>query len=465
MKSSFLRITGIGSRSLPLTPRRVWLVLLICVATEFAVLSIGFNLSDWPVDKGDEPGYRTLATNILDHGALSLADHAPFEPSVLRAPGYPLFVAFAYLLSGRSVMFLRLLQFGLLGLTGILLFGLAGYFMSPISSLWASILCVTYPPFVFQAAYHLTETLATLLAVLFVYLFVRMLKRTSYERVSAAGIGLVTALAALVRPSFVLLIIFPVLMLVFSMVRGAGLKRCSVLVLLVSLGYLSVIVPCTVRNAYITHSVIPLASSGGWSFCYSMRQYAGEASYRMPIEEWRSVIREYDLRHATARQELSGVTIPQGVSSAALSDALVDHGYARDGLKLWHNLTLGRLIAGVPIRLAYLWSTVDTSPWAAGGPFHLFVQALHVALALLVLGGCYIARGKLIAQWPLWIVPLYLVMMHLIFHVEPRYSLPGRPFLLVYAGVVIERITSLIRYRKTAFDAPPAAEEPIKASI
>lgn len=443
MNLNILRFNGESSSTLFSSSRRVSLLLLFCVAAEFAVMTLSFDLMGWPIDKGDEPGYRVLAGNILDHGVLSLSEHAPFEPSVLRAPGYPLFVAFAYAVSARSAMFLRLVQFFLLGLTGVLLYRLTRPFVGAKISALAGLFCVTYPSFVFQAAYHLTETLATFLAVLFVYLTALMLQRTTRQRAIAFGLGLAAGSAALVRPSLALLVVGPIIALIWSSFRGAAWKKQAALVGLVSLGYLLLIAPCVIRNASVARAFIPLGTAGGWSFCYSMRQYSGEATYQVPLEEWEQVIREYDNRQAMARTALSGVPVPPGASIAALSDVLVDKGYARDGWKVWRSLSMTQLIAGIPERLLFLWSTGDTSPWAAGGLFHRLVQLLHVAIVILVLCGCYLTRGAILSLWPLWAIPAYLVLVHLVFHVEPRYSFPARPFLLVLAAVAVERLASL----------------------
>lgn len=425
--------------------RRVALLLLLCVAAEFAVLTLVFDLSDWAINKGDEPGYRVLAINILDHGTFSLDEKAPFEPSVFRAPGYPLFVAFAYSLSGRSATFLRLVQFGLLGLTGFLLYILATPQFGPNISALAGILCVAYPPFVFQAAYHLTETLATFLMVLLFWLTVALARGTPHPRIVAFGAGLTAAYSALVRPSLAILVLCPIALLLWSMMKGADRKKNAALIGLVAVGYLFLIIPCAARNANVARAFVPFGSAAGWSFYVSMSQYAGNISYRLAPGEWSEVIREYDNRRTFARETLSGAPIPEGASATALSDVLVDKGYSRDGLNRLRSLPLRSLIAGIPIRLLFLWSTADTSPWAAGGLFHRMLQLLHVTFVVLILSGFYLMRRELARLWPLLIIPVYLTLIHLVFHVEPRYSFPGRPFLLVFAAVAVVRLAVFAR--------------------
>jgi 4-amino-4-deoxy-L-arabinose transferase-like glycosyltransferase len=463
MESTLLRLNVENPSPLFSSSLRVSLLLLFCIAAEFVMLTSCCDLGNWPVDKGDEPGYRILATNILTHGVLSLSEQAPFEPSVLRAPGYPAFVAAAYLVSGRSAMFLRLIQFCLLGLTGMVLYQLAIPLVDQRISVLAAMLCVTYPPFVFQATYHLTETLATLLALLFVYLMVLMLRRTARQQATAFGLGVVAGSAALVRPSLALLVMGPIVALVWRALRSSSWKRQAALAGLVSLGFLLLIVPCTIRNESVARAFIPFGSAGGMSFYYSMRQYTGETTYQMRVNEWQQMIREYDYRKAMARASLADVSVAPGASIAALSDVMVDRGYARDGLKELRTLSMMRLIEGIPKRLFFLWSTADTSPWAGGGLFHRLVQLLHIAIVILVAFGCYLMRGAIVRHWPLWIIPLYLVLLHLVFHVEPRYSFPGRPFMLVFAAVAVERLVSLARSspRSGLFEA---VEPPIERS-
>jgi len=56
-----------------------------------------------PTDEPDDGRlYARIANNVLDHGSFSIATEEPFEPTYIRLPGYPLFLAAVYKLFGRD---------------------------------------------------------------------------------------------------------------------------------------------------------------------------------------------------------------------------------------------------------------------------------------------------------------------------------------------------------------------------
>src|SRR5689334_1095184 len=74
-------------------------LLLTCAALGFR-LFIALHL---PTDEPDDGRlYARIANNLLDHGSFSIAIEEPFEPTYIRLPGYPLFLAAVYKLFGRD---------------------------------------------------------------------------------------------------------------------------------------------------------------------------------------------------------------------------------------------------------------------------------------------------------------------------------------------------------------------------
>jgi hypothetical protein len=74
-------------------------VLLTFVALGFR-LFIALKL---PTDEPDDGRlYARIANNVLDHQSFSIASEAPFEPTYIRLPGYPLFLAAVYKWFGRD---------------------------------------------------------------------------------------------------------------------------------------------------------------------------------------------------------------------------------------------------------------------------------------------------------------------------------------------------------------------------
>jgi hypothetical protein len=66
---------------------------------------------------------------------------------------------------------------------------------------------------------------------------------------------------------------------------------------------------------------------------------------------------------------------------------------------------------------------------------------------MVVLIGAFYCRNGWRQHYVLWMVPINLMLVHSVFHVEPRYTLEARLFLLIYAGVAVERFM-LLTYKK-----------------
>src|SRR5689334_4388328 len=69
----------------------------------------------------DERTYMTLATNVAEGRGLPLATDAPYEPSAVRGPVYPLFLALLQRLGVGSVLAVGVVQALLDALSGLLL--------------------------------------------------------------------------------------------------------------------------------------------------------------------------------------------------------------------------------------------------------------------------------------------------------------------------------------------------------
>jgi 4-amino-4-deoxy-L-arabinose transferase-like glycosyltransferase len=399
---------------------------------------------------GDGVGYHRLALNILDHFSFSLAEAPPYEPTLARAPGYPLFIALTYSISGRSLVSLRIAQFILLAATAWLLYILALRFVTRRAAVVAAILCATYLPFVFIAAYHLTETLSTFLTVLLVFSLVCALQNSRRRPVFAFVTGMIVGIAGLVRPSLTLLVIISLAVFTIQSVDSEWRWR-ALAGAMVATGFMLCVLPWSLRNIIVSHQLTPFATGSGgsgWSLYVSAQQYANEISYKVTSSEWAQIIAEYNTRADKAWQVVTNAETfarkDYPVSPNLQQELILDREYARDGWQKLRSVGLRQILQSLPTRLAYLWSTGDVSPWATG-LFHRFAQTHYAIMLLLIVLGCYFSRATLLSHIPLWIAPVYLTLVHLVFHVEPRYSFPARPFLFVYAGVTLEPVASLIR--------------------
>lgn len=407
------------------------LVLATVVLVEAAVILGTLGFAKAPLT-WDGRQYHVMAVNLMQSGTLSLSENAPIEPTIFRTPGYSLFLAGVYWLTGRSPAAARTAQFLMHGLSSYLVYLLARRAFAEGTARLAGLLHATYLPLVFLATYLLNEALTVFLVLLLV-LVLPPEKRGAPLRVFVAG--LLGGIATLVRPTLSLL---PCLLMGLFFLRAgrAHRRRALAATLLLVLGWGLPILPWGLRNLSLTGRFVPLASTGGHSFYWSVQQYAGAVSYRLTLPEFERIVIEDNRRIALADAEIRqgseslaphGVRPPHGIRR----ELLLNRQYAEEALADAKRLSPGHVAVSAAERLAYLWSTSDMAPFP--GLFHRVVQIQWAVLAVALATGICLSRPGL-AHAPLWLLPLYLSLIHLVFHSEPRYSIPGRPFLMVYSA-------------------------------
>lgn len=409
-------------------------LVLLVVAVEAAWFLLHSGFLHAAITDPDGIGYHLLATNLLDHHAFSSDVAPPYRPTMFRTPGYPAFLAVVYTAAGRSVVTGRLANFALLAATSWLLYILALRFNNRRAAALSALLCATYLPLVFFCVRHLTELLSSFLAVLFVLLIVLQedLPQQARRGLCCGAAGLACGLASQVRPAFSLLPCLPVL--AFLMGRAqAGWRERAGLSLGLGIGHLMCIVPWLVRNALICGTLVPLVSFSALSLVRSVDQY----SYRSMDDFVRSAPRLPV--PASVEQEMKS---DQGDAREAIR---LDRQAREDVLGQWQGLTWSQVLHSLPLRLAYLWNDGDTPAFAPS--LHLLARLQYIVLLALMAWGCWLGRGSLRRHWPLWLVAVYLTGVHLVFHVESRYSFPARPFFMIYAGLGLSDITDRLRQR------------------
>jgi hypothetical protein len=131
------------------------------------------------------------------------------------------------------------------------------------------------------------------------------------------------------------------------------------------------------------------------------------------------------------RQENTPDNLPLNPRVQLLQDKI----YTADALEKFSSVPIKNYLFSYPARIAYLFSTTDSSPMRMYDRTHRFFQLQFGIFALLILIGVAAQRKLLFRQYLLWLAPVYIILIHSVFHVESRYSIAARPFLLIYAGV------------------------------
>lgn len=161
--------------------------------------------------ESDASTYYVLAESLLDGIGYRYSEDQP--PTAKRTPGYPLFITSVFKVFGRNFNAVRGVQCVLDVVTTALVFGLALVLTgSRAAALLAALGYAVYPPAILSTTYIMTETLYTLLLMLFTLACVLALKAKSLTLYLASGIML--GLAVLTRPGVFLL---PIAVLVVAL--------------------------------------------------------------------------------------------------------------------------------------------------------------------------------------------------------------------------------------------------------
>ncbi|MFN2491472.1 MAG: ArnT family glycosyltransferase [Pyrinomonadaceae bacterium] len=252
--------------------------LLLTAAFSFRLAVALFLPNDEPFDGHV---YSQFAHNLLEHRGYSHAAEPPYEPSLIRLPGYPLFLAGIYSIFGHSNnTAVRIIQ-ALIDTATCALVGLLAFFWEPdeklkqrtsIAALSLAALC---PFTAIYVAIILTETPTAFFAVA---MCVTATLAFNAPKVSKAVLlwgatGLLAGVAVLFRPDSGLFAAAIGITLVVTTVfrwsnqvptnRGMGLPRGLQQAFyrgaVFSLAFCLVLVPWTIRNYRVFHLFQPLA--------------------------------------------------------------------------------------------------------------------------------------------------------------------------------------------------------------
>ncbi len=241
-------------------PRRWWIGLIALGAG--AWLRLWF-IHAYPEVQGDPLVYGSIAKNWMLHGIYGTTTSGTLRPTLIRLPGYPLFLVACFKLFGmehyHAVMFVQTaIDLG----TCVLIAAFTRRIWSPRAgwiALWFAVLC----PFTANyAAVPLTETLELFWIAVALYALARFLE-TSKTKPPHWSWALVQALAwsyaALLRPDGALIAVALCPAMVWYGRKRWGARR--VLPYAAVAAFLSILpfIPWTIRNWSTFHVFQPLA--------------------------------------------------------------------------------------------------------------------------------------------------------------------------------------------------------------
>lgn len=216
----------------------------------------------------DEYGWRSddnydeIARNVLAGEGYRVSDTAP--PNTVRAPFYTLFLVLIYAVLGEERWKVVLAQALLQTLACWILYRLARKTTnSEIVAKTASVLFAVYPQSMLYCSMFLTESLFSLLTILTAYAYLEFYTKQGVKR--ATLLGILFGASALTKP-VALALVLP--LLAWSVITRTDAPRRARLVssFWVIALFLLTLTPWTLRNYFITGTIIPVTSRGGHFF-------------------------------------------------------------------------------------------------------------------------------------------------------------------------------------------------------
>jgi hypothetical protein len=426
-------------------------------------------LKEFPQVEGDTLVYGGLAKNLLLHGRYAITDGSGvLHSTLIRLPGYPLFLALCFSLFGmENYNAVAYVQIALDLLGCLLLAGFVRRIASRGAALWTLWLAALCPFTASYAAAPLTETTTLFAIALALWALAAFQARPHWG--SALAFTLAVVFAALLRPDGALVAVALASALFVGLNFGAVakeklLRMAAVCVLLALIPFAA----WTVRNWRVFHVFQPLAP-----------RYATDPDeeihrgWQRWVKTWcLDFVSTYDIYWNVPDGPLDLSKLPrrafdspaQQAETAALAQAymengqeftpVIDNGFARlaaqriaaHPLRYYVWLPLGRMadmwlrprVENLPIDLdwwVYAHHNLETEfSWAYAG-----LNAAYLLLALV--GLCVKPKFR---PWMLAYLVLRSCLLMTIEAPEARYTLECFPFMFALGGIGIYRLTTWV---------------------
>ncbi|MBU1626200.1 glycosyltransferase family 39 protein, partial [bacterium] len=250
-----------------LDKKQIHRILLIILIFNFFIKSLWVLIMPHPPlsVQGDPEEYEILAWNMIHSNGYNLGGlGGQFEyflkdkidnPTARRVPLYPLLIAAIYLIVGRHFKAIFLAQAFIDTISCFVIFLLADrIFKSKTAGLLAAILYASYIPYLEVTHVILSENLYTFLLYSGLLLLIIGLDKKDIKHFIFSGITF--GLAHLTRPDILYVILFILIIIVFTFKKAGklkkGLKSCALFLITFSI----VIIPWAARNYFVFERLI-----------------------------------------------------------------------------------------------------------------------------------------------------------------------------------------------------------------
>lgn len=381
------------------------IIFVLALGVRFFVFS-AFPTPDF--DQGDSAGYIRIAQSLTNGDGFSLDGE---NPTALRTPVYPLFIAVFRIVFGGSLESVILFQTAIDSFSCVLIFFLAMQWLGERASRYCGLFAACYLPMAFWCSYILTETIFTFLFLLALLILSRRKNSSHYFFA-----GLILGLATLTRPNGIIIAAILTIWIIFSGLSATH-KRLSVKFAAVYLiGFFLVMAPWVVRNYIAFEKFIPTSTVTGITF-YNSYLYADNGLGFNQLQAQHEYVNSMD-SEAERSSELIRITLK----------------YMSDN---WL-----KVIGDIPLKFGLLFYPFDMQWLNEKIPFkyNFFWSAVGLLFAYWIA----ISTKQQLWQFSLLILPvLGLFVTTILFYGSPRLRAPFDPIFLILATAGYDHLRRL----------------------
>lgn len=376
---------------------------------------------------GDEKDYVTLAMNLLWHSTYSLSVEPPYEPSSFRVPGYPMFLAAAFLIFGVHLNVVLVASLVLLVIIAVLAFLIGRDLYGERVGVVAAFLCAINPGLYYFALGGNSEPLFCTLLLLSIYSSNRADDSTEALNRWSILSGLALALTFLTRPTVLMLpLVFAVWLGRHAKTRGARtLCKGGLLLLAFSTG----ILPWAIRNQISIGHFHVLPTQGGGVFlrgALAAREGFGSYVSRERVgPEDRAIMVLKDERLQDRESWYKGVTVIREISHAKLFKVVLKR--------------IGRFWAPLN-RIVYDEFSVRAN---------VLANLIYTPLFVLFLVGSVVEGLRQKKSYLLFLTMAYCTIPAMLFHGGTRHRMPIEPLMAIFSALAV------VRFMGPKFSVPP----------
>jgi len=459
----------------PFTGRVLALLFILALAFSVRALTANFlraHLDDpgW-FPSGIYANFDRQAQDWLDgRASMFWIDDPSHTEAAIYPPGYPLWLAFIYTLTGnRSPAAVQNIQWGLDALSVLLIVGLGVTAFGWSAGLWAGWIAAVWPLLALSGAAPLADAPTAWIVVTAAWLLLLAAKRKSVAW--AIGAGALVGASCWLRANAMLLVFFwgvALLLLVRASCRRRLLMSAGVI-----LSALLVIAPVVVRNTIAFHAFVPTGLGAGTNLWEGIgetqrgaKEFGASGNDREVIEQERAALNvppdaSFDLYYP------DGIQRDRERTRKAIA-IIKQHPFWYAGTVV-NRMAAVMKYAGVPSGIYGSAGINVTSrkclPTAwQGGVLAVFVNGLgmlqsvlrYILLPLMLAGLIIAFRFDWRTTGLMSATVVYYWVVGSMMHTHIRYGLPMHALLTVFAGLACWRIKELLVNRKLVSEVSEA---------